>query len=58
MWAEEVHPALLPKTKGSGIMVADFIDKHNGYLALTLASYPGSWGWGEKSLVHTVCACT
>ena len=35
MWAEEDHPALLPKTKGSGIMVADFIDEYNGYLALT-----------------------
>ena len=35
MWAEEDHPALLPKTKGSGIMVAEFIDEHNGYLQLT-----------------------
>ena len=35
MWAEDDHPALLPKTKGSGIMVADFIDEHNGYLQLT-----------------------
>lgn len=35
MWAEEDHPALLPKTKGSGIMVADFVDELSGYLALS-----------------------
>ena len=35
MWAEEDHHALLPKTKGSGIMVADFVDEYDGYLALT-----------------------
>ena len=34
MWGEE-RPAILPKTKGSGIMVSDFIDEHNGYLCLT-----------------------
>ena len=35
MWGEEDHSALLPKTKGSGIMVSDFVDEHNGYLAFT-----------------------
>ena len=35
MWGEDEHPALLPKTKGSGIMAADFIDEHTGYLAFT-----------------------
>ena len=35
MWAEEDHPALLLKMKGSEIMVADFVDEYNGYLALT-----------------------
>ena len=35
MWGEDEHPALLPKTKGSGIMVADFIEEHAGYLAFT-----------------------
>ena len=35
MWAEEDHPAILPKTKGSGIMVSDFIDEHDGYLMLS-----------------------
>ena len=35
MWAEEDHPALLPKTKGSGIiMVSEFIDEHNGFMKL------------------------
>ena len=26
---------LKPKSKGSGIMVSDFIDEHNGFLALS-----------------------
>ena len=26
---------LKPKSKGSGIMVSDFINEHNGYLALS-----------------------
>ena len=29
MWGTEDKPAILPKTKGSGIMVSDFIDEHN-----------------------------
>ena len=28
-------PAILPNTKGSGIMVSDFVDVHEGYLKLT-----------------------
>ena len=39
MWGEDDHPALLPKTKGSGIMVADFVEEHSGYLALTDAEH-------------------
>ena len=35
MWATEDAPVIQPKTKGSGIMVSDFIDQHNGYLRLT-----------------------
>ena len=35
MWGEEDHPALLLKTKGSGVMVSDFVDQHTGYLTLT-----------------------
>ena len=34
MWGEEDKPALQPQTKGSGIMVFDFIDEHDGYLCL------------------------
>ena len=30
---------LKPKSKGSGIMVSDFIDEHNGFLALSDAEY-------------------
>lgn len=30
MWAEEFTPVIQPKTKGSGIMVSDFID--DGFL--------------------------
>ena len=29
MWGEEERPAILPKTKGSGIMVSDFVEEHN-----------------------------
>lgn len=32
-------PIIQPKTKGSGIMVSDFIDQHNGYLKLTDAEF-------------------
>jgi hypothetical protein len=39
MWGEEEHPALLPTTKGSGIMVSDFIDEYDGYLRLTDEQY-------------------
>ena len=35
MWGEEERPALLPKTKGSGLMVSDFIDEHDGFLRLS-----------------------
>ena len=31
MWGEEERPAILPKTKGSGIMVSDFVEEHNGF---------------------------
>ena len=35
MWAAEDQPIIQPKTKGSGIMVSDFIDEHSGYLRLS-----------------------
>ena len=35
MWGEDDRPAILPKTKGSGIMVSDFVEEHGGYLKLT-----------------------
>ena len=35
MWGSADKPAILPKTKGSGIMVSDFIDKHSGFLKLS-----------------------
>ena len=35
MWGSADKPAILPKTKGSGIMVSDFIDEHSGYLKLS-----------------------
>ena len=34
MWGTADKPAILPKTKGSGIMVSDFIDELNGFLRL------------------------
>ena len=33
MWGTDDNPAILPKTKGSGIMVSDFVE-HGGYLHL------------------------
>ena len=35
MWGEEERPALLPKTKGSGLMISDFVDEHDGFLSLS-----------------------
>ena len=35
MWGAADKPAILPKTKGSGIMVSDFIDEHHGFLRLS-----------------------
>ena len=35
MWGEEERLALLPKTKGSGLMVSDFIEEHDGFLILS-----------------------
>ena len=35
MWGMADKPAILPKTKGSGIMVGNFIDEHNGFLRLS-----------------------
>ena len=35
MWGEHEQCVLKPKSRGSGIMVSDFIDEHNGYLRLT-----------------------
>ena len=40
MWGEDDHPALLPKTKGSGIMVSDFVEEHDGYLAFSPEEHP------------------
>ena len=35
MWGTDDKPAILPKTKGLGIMVSDFIEQHGGFLRLT-----------------------
>ena len=35
MWGESERPAILPKTKGSGIMVSDFVKEYGGYLKLS-----------------------
>lgn len=39
MWAKEDAPILQPKTKGSGIMVSDFIEQHSGFLRLTASDH-------------------
>ena len=36
MWGTVDKPAILPKTKGSGIMASDFIKEHSGNLCLSL----------------------
>ena len=38
-WGTKGTHILRPKGKGAGIMVSDFIDEHNGYLALTREEY-------------------
>ena len=35
MWATEDTPIIQPKTKGSGVMVSDFVDQHRGFLQLS-----------------------
>ena len=35
MWGKKGEHMLRPKSKGTGIMVSDFVDEKNGYLALT-----------------------
>ena len=35
MWGVKGEHMLRPKSKGAGYMVSDFVDEHNGYLALT-----------------------
>ena len=35
MWGESKRPAILPKTKGSGIMESDFVEERGQYLKLT-----------------------
>ena len=38
---EEERPALLPKTKGSEVMVSDFVEEHKGYLRLSNVLFHG-----------------
>ena len=38
-WGVRGEGMLRPKSKGSGIMVSDFVDEHIGYLALTDSQY-------------------
>lgn len=38
-WGTKDTKVMQPKSKGSGIMVSDFIDEYNGYLGLTMDEY-------------------
>ena len=38
-WRQEGEKILRPKSKGAGIMVSDFVDEPNGFLALSDAEY-------------------
>ena len=39
MWGEKGKTIIKPKGQGRGIMVSDFIEEHNGFLALTDSEY-------------------
>lgn len=39
LWAEKGTSVMRPKSKGSGIMVSDFIEEKNGYVALSEEEY-------------------
>ena len=39
LWGEKGTTVMRPKSKGSGIMISDFIDEKNGFLALTKEEY-------------------
>lgn len=39
LWAEKGTSIMRPKSKGSGIMLSDFIEERNGYLCLTDEEY-------------------
>ena len=39
LWAEKGTNVMRPKSKGSGIMLSDFIDEKNGFLVLTQEEY-------------------
>ena len=39
LWAEKGTNVIRPKSRGSGIMISDFIEETNGYLALTQEEY-------------------
>ena len=39
LWAEKGTNVMRPKSKGSDIMLSDFIDEKNGFLALTQEEY-------------------
>lgn len=59
MWGKKGEHMLLPKSKGSGIMVSDFVDERNSYLALTDAEYtrasqdnPSLWKTARRLLEY------
>ena len=39
VWVEKGTSVMLPKSKGSGIMLSDFIEERNGFLCLTHEEY-------------------
>jgi len=50
-WGEKDNFAIKPKSKGSGIMISDFIDEFNGYLCLSDTEYSvakGKYGSNVK----------
>ena len=53
-WGKKGEHILRPENKGSGIMVSDFVDERNGYLALTDEEFPTALAT-DPDVTHAAC---
>lgn len=51
IWGTGDQPFIKPKTKGSGIMVSDFVEQHGGFLQLTEDEHLLSYNFFKRSPV-------